>query len=105
MDILQAARKLRPGTSWCYDGKTKTLTQAEDGTPRVTVPTVEELGPVMESDVYAENRAKEYPPVGDQLDQMWKALKKLDALGVDIGQEGREGLAKIQETKEKNPKP
>lgn len=45
MHITQAARILRPGTSWNWDGKT--LTQAEDGTPRVSVPTDKELEPLL----------------------------------------------------------
>lgn len=48
MDILQAARQLRPGTAWNLRGSV--LEQADDGTPRVTVPTLAELQPVMDSD-------------------------------------------------------
>lgn len=48
MDILQAARILRPGTSWIFSAEV--LSQAEDGTPRVTVPTLSELQSVMDSD-------------------------------------------------------
>jgi hypothetical protein len=42
---------------------------------------------------YAENRLLEYPPVGDQLDAMWKG-----------GEAAAEMLAKVQEVKAKYPK-
>jgi hypothetical protein len=40
------------------------------------------------------NRAEEYPPIGDQLDAMWKG-----------GEDAAEMLAKVQAVKEKYPKP
>lgn len=48
MDILQAAKTLRPGTSWNLSGNI--LFQAIDETPRVDVPTLPELEMVMASD-------------------------------------------------------
>ena len=48
MDILQAVRKLRPGTVWNLRGEI--LEQVEDGSPRVSVPTKEELQVVVDSD-------------------------------------------------------
>lgn len=53
------------------------LSQAVDGSPRVSVPTMGELQPVMDSDVYAEQRSKSYPPVSDQLDALWKFIESL----------------------------
>lgn len=54
MDILQAARQLRPGTAWSVSGSlnsaSSVLTQAEDATTRVAIPTPAELQPVMDSD-------------------------------------------------------
>lgn len=41
MDILEAVARLRPGTAWNLSGNV--LTQAEDGTPRVSIPTQEEI--------------------------------------------------------------
>lgn len=72
MDILQAARQLRPGTSWNLRGDI--LEQAEDGTERVSIPTPEELQNCITTDpmAYYEKRAKAYPPIGDQLDALWK---------------------------------
>lgn len=47
MDILQAARQLRPGTAWNFSNGV--LGQAIDGTPRVQVPTMAELQAVIDS--------------------------------------------------------
>lgn len=92
MDILQAARKLRPGTAWVLNGTV--LSQAEDSAPRVTVPTPAELQVAMDSDSYAEKRLMEYPSVGDQLDALWKG-----------GQAQADMSAKVQAVKAKFPKP
>lgn len=44
--------------------------------------------------VYKINRAQEYPPIGDQLDALWKG-----------GEAAAEMLAKVQAVKNKYPKP
>ncbi len=94
MDILQAARTLRPGTAWNIRGGV--LEQAEDGTDRVSTPTLEELNACIESDpvAYREQRRPEYPPVGDQLDALWKG-----------GDAAATMLSQIQAVKYKFPKP
>ena len=92
MSIVEAAAKLRPGTAWNYNGTT--LCQAEDGTPRVECPTMEELQAVMASDDYVEKRRSEYPTVGDQLDAIWKG-----------GQAATEMKARVDAVKAKYPKP
>lgn len=94
MDILQAARKLRPGTAWNLQGDR--LEQAEDGTPRVEIPTMEEINECISSDplAYRELRASEYPPIGDQLDALWKG-----------GDAASEMLTRIQAVKSQYPKP
>lgn len=43
---------------------------------------------------YQRNRASEYPPIGDQLDALWKG-----------GEAAAEMLAKVQAVKAKYPKP
>ena len=43
---------------------------------------------------YQRDRAKDYPPIGDQLDALWKG-----------GDDATEMLAKVQAVKEKYPKP
>ena len=45
MTLFEAAAYLRPGTLWNLRGTV--LEQAEDGTPRVSVPTIDELNAVI----------------------------------------------------------
>lgn len=70
MEITEAAAKARPGTAWNLRGDK--LEQADDGTPRVSVPTMAELQPLLDSDLYTQQRLKAYPSIGDQLDALWK---------------------------------
>lgn len=76
MDVLQAARILRPGTAWNLQGDV--LSQAEDGTPRVKVPASDEINTVIAKYDYIEKRVSEYPPIGDQLDALWSGGKDAD---------------------------
>ena len=46
-----------------------------------------------EADSYKRNRASEYPPIGDQLDALWKGGAEAEAM-----------LAKVQAVKAKYPK-
>ncbi len=92
MEITEAAALLCPGTSWNLRGNT--LEQAADGTPRVPVPTLAELQPLIDSDAYAEARRKAYPPIADQLDALWKG-----------GETAAIMRAAIQAVKTKYPKP
>ena len=48
---------------------------------------------------YAENRAKEYPPVGDQLDAIWKQLD-----GMELTPDTKIVADKIKAVKDKYPK-
>ncbi len=48
----------------------------------------------IDAHAYMENRAKEYPSIGDQLDALWKG-----------GDAAAEMLAKVQAVKTKYPKP
>jgi hypothetical protein len=92
MDIIQAARILRPGTAWNHIGGE--LKQAIDGTPRVTTPTAEEVQALMAADEYRALRANEYPPISDQLDAIWKG-----------GNEFNEMKQRVDAVKAKYPKP
>lgn len=49
---------------------------------------------LVDAAVYREQRAAEYPPIGDQLDALWKG-----------GDAAAEMLAKVQAVKDKYPKP
>lgn len=96
MDMTQAAQKRYPGTAWNLRGDV--LEQADDGSPRVDVPSLKELQSLMDSDVYVENRLKAYPPIGDQLDAIWKKLS-------DPSYDVSEMLAAITAVKNQFPKP
>jgi hypothetical protein len=79
MTIVEAAALLRPGTAWNYDD-IHGLVQAEDVTPRVSVPTMDELQALMALHQYYESRAKEYPPITDQLDAIMKGGTALEEM-------------------------
>jgi hypothetical protein len=62
------------------------------GSVQITDEEAEALRPVYTS-TYAEKRAAEYPPIGDQLDALWKG-----------GEAAAEMLAMVQAVKAKYPK-
>ena len=106
MDILQAARQLRPGTAWVceyQDGEYVNLRQADDGTPRVDVPTQDELQGVIDKVAYKDKRAFAYPPLPDQLDALWKYLNTLDQ--TKLPDDTRQMLSQIESVKTAFPKP
>lgn len=78
MNITEAASILRSGTAWNYSGTV--LTQADDGTPRVSVPEQFELDALIAKEAYIELRQKEYPPMADQLDAIWKGGQDMEAM-------------------------
>jgi hypothetical protein len=55
---------------------------------------VERLQAEYDAIKYQRDRAPEYPPIGDQLDALWKG-----------GEDAQEMLAKVQAVKAKYPKP
>lgn len=95
MEIIEAAAMLRPGTAWNYDEE-RGLIQAEDGTSRVSVPTMNEIQAFILNDplAYREKRRKEYPYFGDQLDALWKG-----------GQAASDMYVQVMAVKAKYPKP
>lgn len=96
MDILTAAKKLT-GVDWNLRGDI--LEQADDSSPRMPVPGMDKLGPLMESDAYIDKRKSQYPSIGDQLDAIWKCINTTPNLS------GAEMLGKINAVKMKFPKP
>lgn len=97
-DFPQALQSLRPGARWAMDGdKYSGLTWLSDDMPK---PTEEELTAEIArlraeftAKQYQRDRAKEYPPLGDQLDALFHA-----------GVFPPEMAAKIQAVKDKFPK-
>ncbi len=53
---------------------------------------------------YAEKRRREYPPIEEQLDAIWKAIDSL-ASGGGCGTAARKVLERIKATKARHPKP
>jgi hypothetical protein len=53
-----------------------------------------------EKNLYARNREAEYPPAGEQLDAIWKALA-----GMGLTGEAKEMLSRVEGVKAKHPKP
>ncbi len=96
MDKTEAATILRPGTAWNQRGDV--LEQADDDSPRVSIPTEKELQVEMDKVDYIGKRIKEYPPVTELADAFYHNEK------------GNSGpletyIAKVQAIKEKYPKP
>ena len=87
-----------PNTQWAInnDCDYETL-EWHDSSPK---PTKDELDALWQTtldtinaNAYKELRAREYPPIGDQLDALWKG-----------GEAAAEMLAKVQAVKNKYPK-
>ena len=96
MTITQAAQQLT-GTAWNLRGDK--LEQADDGTPRVEAPSQAELQACMDAIRYREQRATQYPAIGDQLDALWKIV-------TNAPDEQSEAIAsQIQAVKAQFPKP
>ena len=55
--------------------------------------------------VLAKARARAYPPIGDQLDALWKHLNYRRTQGDELIQEADDILGKILQVKKSNPKP
>lgn len=96
MDILQAAKQLT-GASWNL--RAGVLEQAEDGTPRIEAPSLEDLNALMADEAYKDMRASEYPGIPDQLDALWKIVNGVP----DEQAEQMKGM--VQAVKAKYPKP
>jgi hypothetical protein len=92
MNIIEAASQLRQGTAWNLRGDI--LEQADNGAPRVTPPTSDEINAFIEETAYRDQRKKDYPPIGDQLDALWKGGDAAAAM-----------LDQIHAIKAKYPKP
>lgn len=52
---------------------------------------------------YAERRRKEYPPIADQLDSLWKVVDSLNLSDKQLG-DAAPILAGIKSTKQRYPK-
>ena len=97
--IAQALVKLRPGSSWevigddVYENINWKDTVQSKPTKQEVEDKVAELIQARLDTQYQRDRRKEYPPLGDQLDALWKG-----------GDAATEMLAKVQAVKTKYPK-
>ena len=97
--IAQALVKLRPGSSWevigddVYENINWKDTVQSKPTKKEVEDKVAELIQARKDIQYQRDRRKEYPPIGDQLDALWKGGAEAEAM-----------LAKVQAVKTKYPK-
>ena len=98
MLMVEAIKRLRPGIDFGLIGETlEGLTWHSDTTPP-TIEEIEALIPTIQNEInnnkYKQDRKKEYPSIGEQLDALFHA-----------GVFPEEMAAKIQAIKDKYPKP
>jgi hypothetical protein len=97
-DITKAIISLRPNAKWSLEGNeyeglvwlADEETKPTEEEVNVELARLEEEYKLIE---YKQKRATEYPPIGDQLDALWKG-----------GDAAAEMLAKVQAVKNKYPK-
>jgi hypothetical protein len=97
--ISDAIASLRPGADWAIQDDTYAgLIWHSTSIPKPTEVEVTAEFQRLQTEYitknYARKRAAEYPPIGDQLDALWKG-----------GDAATEMLAKVQAVKAKYPKP
>lgn len=59
---------------------------------------------IQHADDYRQLRKEQYPAIGEQLDILWKIMLRLNACGLDLGEDGREMLQRIVDIKATVPK-
>jgi hypothetical protein len=90
-DLTKPLFALYPTAKWTLNGDTYDgITWLSED---ISKPTEEELLSWIDPNAYKAKRVAEYPPVGDQLDALWKG-----------GDAAAEMLAKVQAVKAKYPK-
>jgi hypothetical protein len=91
-----AIKSIRPGAQWSLHGDDLEWLDTEQTQPTDAEITAEiaRLQAEYEAKEYQRQRVTEYPPIGDQLDALWKG-----------GEAAEEMLAKVQAVKIKYPKP
>jgi hypothetical protein len=98
-NITHALQSLRPGAQWVLNGETyegivwHDTVQTKPSIIEVHTE-IDRLQADYDSKEYQRQRAVEYPPIGDQLDALWKGGDAAAAM-----------LAQIQAVKNQFPKP
>ena len=91
IDLTKPLFALYPTAKWTLNGDTYDgITWLSED---ISKPTEEELLSWVDPNAYIAKRVAEYPPIGDQLDALWKG-----------GDAAAEMLAKVQAVKAKYPK-
>ena len=95
MNKAKALYSLKPNAEWVIRGDVIEWMDTEQTQPTEAEITAElaRLQAEYDAQAYARSRASEYPPIGDQLDALWKG-----------GEEAAAMLAKVQAVKAKYPK-
>lgn len=83
------------------DGKKIKLTSREENE---VIKSWKEADKITKKYGYRDPRSRAYPPVGDQLDSLFKIIKLLKGQGVNIGVDGQKWLDQLQSVKDKYPK-
>lgn len=92
MTLTDALQEMRPNAEWTMTGDTYAGLNWIDAVQ--TKPTEAEINTYITDNLYKEQRRKAYPPIGDQLDALWKG-----------GQAQTDMLALINAVKTTYPKP
>ena len=95
--IAEALSSLRPLSQYAVgsDGSINWIDTVQTQPTQLEIDTeIIRLASVYNAQEYARKRAAEYPPIGDQLDALWKG-----------GDAAAEMLTKVQAVKTKYPKP
>ena len=73
MTIAEAAKIICPEGSWLCHGDTyEGLKQAEPVNPDIEIPTRQAINALLNGLEHQAKRRREYPPLEDQLDAIWK---------------------------------
>jgi hypothetical protein len=93
---INALESLRPNAQWVLRGDSLEWHDTVQTQPTEAEITAEiaRLQAAYDAKLYQRQRAQEYPPIGDQLDALWKG-----------GDAAAEMLTKVQAVKTKYPKP
>lgn len=95
MKIDKVLEFIRPNEEWVLRGDSYSgLEWLDKTTPKPTEDEIKAGQEKLNTLLYQDSRKAEYPPIGDQLDALWKG-----------GDEAAKMLEKIQAIKAKYPKP
>ena len=106
MNLDRILIKIRPNAQWVLRGET--LSDLEWLDKFQTKPTQAEIdiGQIqVDNEAYKKLREVAYPSLEDQLDSLWKCLKKLKADGINLGSDADAMITLINSVKAQFPKP